>query len=230
MEKKGALFYVIDALVAASIIVVTVIIIFGTKIASNDSTVAEEAIGNYITLLSNKEIKSLVNLPVTNELILERKITNPSDTVFEAVVELHRQGFEENASALMKEVSNVILEPQYSINVSIIEGNTRTPIFERSIRKEKKAKIDLSRQQAISFKSDKYVKKSIEEIDSGETGDEACLPAKCLYITNSTVYTSALFDVQGCALGGKESWFAHCRYETTTELVGPVLVEVRLWV
>lgn len=231
MKKKGALFYIIDALVASAIIVVTIIIIFGTKVDVDDSTVAEEAIGNYITILSNKEIKSLISLPVTNRLVLERKITNPRSTIFEAVVELVENGYSSDATELMREVSNIVLEPQFSINVSLIEGNIRTPIYEKKIREESKAKIDLNRQQAISFKADKYVQKTIESISVGETGTSVCSPANCLFITDSNSdYYTAEFNLKGCSLSGQSGWFAHCRYETSTELVGPVIVEVRLWV
>lgn len=229
IQKKGALFYVIDALVAAAIITVTISIIFGTKVELQDSTVAEEAIGNYITILSNEQVSALLNEPITKQLIIERSITNPSNSIFEAVVELVDKDLLANASSLMQEATNIILDPQHSIRIVVINGATKTEVFERIVRERNKAKIDLNRQQAISFKREKYVELSTQKITSGRTGDDVCAPALCTYLTSRLVEPYE-FNLDACNSFSFMNWYAHCRYETETELIGPVLIEVELWV
>lgn len=225
MNKRGALFYVIDALVAAAVIVVTITIIFGTKVEKSDSITTEKAISNYISLLSNAEVYTIESIESDN-LIIQGIISNPGMTILEAVVELYTKDYKDNASRLLSDASDKILGPQFSVRLSLDEEI----IYVKNIRKEEKAKIHLTREKAITFKQEQIIYAIDVPIVHPNSGFTSCVQEgglDCLYIRNST--RSDNFAINSCSMSFS-GWSARCFSRSPPNLVGPEIVKVEIWI
>ncbi len=88
MNKRGAYFFVIDALIAASIIFLTLIIIFATHNLSPQDSPTLRILDEYTEFLASTKIREYPG-NYTRQLIDNHNITDLDNTLLEQLTEFH---------------------------------------------------------------------------------------------------------------------------------------------
>ena len=65
-------------------------------------------------------------------VLAEGLISDPKQSILEAVAELYGSGNLTNASILVEEITDVILEPQFGISVNLTDAGTEHLIYEKN--------------------------------------------------------------------------------------------------
>lgn len=224
MRKRGALFYIIDAFVAAGIITLTLTIVLTTKLNQPTTEAPTRELQEYLGYLETTRLKSVEqvqSIPTAEEVIRTGKASSQELTLLEALGELSTTHLTD-AADLAEETAKLVLPPQYGANVSVHTASGTTTLYTRGMDRLSTARHHLASSRPFSFTKRATRERTWEPITSGN-GNNACTPADCLFVTNTTDY-----DAYGCdqTLGG--NWRARCEsYNASEALSGTV--EVRIW-
>jgi hypothetical protein len=223
MQKRGALFYIIDAFVAAGIIAITLTVVFSVFLNAPKNEYNTEALTNYYTFFEKTRIN---NAPGTTarELIRNGTVSNPRANLFATITGLVANGRINDATAIIAETTNVALEPHYGASFTLINTSGQYELYSKDAARKNQAKFLLIRRTASSFKREPRVTTMYVPIAIGQTGEEACAPATCLYVTDTVT-----IDAYGCPNVAGAGWQARCRTYEPEALFGPVIYEVAIW-
>ncbi|MBD3209517.1 hypothetical protein GF367_03815 [Candidatus Woesearchaeota archaeon] len=223
MQKRGALFYIIDAFVAASIIALTLTIIFLSEINVPETGASREALADFTQFL---EGTSIVNLPTPTaaDLYENDLLANQDASIMQAIIELDAEGDAATATQLLQEAAQKTLPAQYGFNFSIIKQGGTTNVYERNEEREPKARTSLTFQRPTFYFQDARHTFTIASIGTGETGDDACAPSTCIYVVDPA---GPSYEDDGCD-DTHNGWEARClSYNESLMVTG--MVEVSIW-
>lgn len=224
MRKRGALFYIIDAFVAASIIALTLTIIFATQLNAPKTEAAEDALDEYTNYLETTIIR---NAPGTTKttLINERLVDNPENTLIASLAQLIQRGNLTAAQQLIQEINRFMLEPQYGLNLTLhIDGTTTQLTLEKPERLDRSS-IFLKKSILSTYQL--QVTENIYNTSITSTGNNNCKPDTCLYIIDPA---GPDYDATGCGLGFGlvKGFYAQCRQFNQTS-IHTVILEASMW-
>jgi hypothetical protein len=158
MNKRGAYFFVIDAMIAASIIFLSLIIIFTTHSLSPPSESSLRTVQEYTDFLINTKIRGFQG-SYTQSLINDGNITNLDNTLLEQLTEffyLNESGKRDTMLIMnnfTNETSRGVIPAQISFAVYL--NNTATNygllIYTKTKNKIEDSKLGMSTKK-ISFK------------------------------------------------------------------------------
>ncbi|MBN2052687.1 hypothetical protein JW756_04240 [Candidatus Woesearchaeota archaeon] len=148
MNKRGAYFFVIDAMIAGIIIFLTLILIFTTHSLKPESEPTLRMMTDYTNFLTNTQIRQFQGSYVES-LINDSNITNLDNTLVEQLVEFHYFNNPDlsnyrNTTAIMKgfvlEISEGIIPDERSFSIYL----NNESIYERSMLNINNSKLVLS--------------------------------------------------------------------------------------
>ncbi|MBU0471375.1 MAG: hypothetical protein KKF89_06120 [Nanoarchaeota archaeon] len=135
MKKRGAYFFVLDALIGGAIFLISIILIIGSYLNTPQTLQAYETTEDIMNLLLNTKVTEFQDPErIISYLAKNGYITNSEQTLFEQISELHYKEEHQLAYNLTKSILNSILEEQYGINYTIYEKKSgiNTTIYNRS--------------------------------------------------------------------------------------------------
>lgn len=231
MNKRGGLFYIIDAFIAASILIITVTVIF--SIATNIPNPLDplDEINNYFNYLHKTKMYNAQTYSTTAEALLtEGVITDPQLSVIQAVTQLYQQGLEDNATDMLAELTPRTLPVQYNINVSIGNTATATKIYGRGSAQSKiDTKMLVHKNTITHFATRTSATTYYQDIAVSSSGTTTCATDKCLHTIDNNTGTPIYYQY-GCpqtiSING---YRARCEKTTKAEIYGPYTIEVELW-
>ncbi|MBN1793205.1 hypothetical protein JW826_05985 [Candidatus Woesearchaeota archaeon] len=134
MDKRGAYFFVIDAIIAGVVLVAGLMFIFSTYSVKPESDPTVRASEDFLLFISSTKIRDYYN-PVISNMTLDGNITRIDNTILEQMMEFYYNGKQPQLEALALNVINNVVSPERSavivINSTIIHNKTVTPM-ERS--------------------------------------------------------------------------------------------------
>ena len=157
MNKRGAYFFVIDALIAASVIALSLIIIFGTHNVRKETTPTLRMVEDYTDYLVSTKVREFQG-PYRDQLVNDGNITNLDNTLLEQLTEFYFQNKTRDTTTILRnfteEISYGIVPPQRSVSLKI----NNSLIFSRENLPPNQSSLRLSSKK-ISFKkiNDSYV-------------------------------------------------------------------------
>lgn len=142
MNKRGAYFFVIDALIASSIIFMSLIIIFTTYNIQPESSPALRILGEYTNFMINTRVRDFQGVYVQS-LLDDGNITRRDNTLLEQLTEFYyiNKSKTKDTTTIMQnfiaEVSQGIIPEQRSFSVymnsSLLYSNANNPIEESNL-------------------------------------------------------------------------------------------------
>ena len=223
MKKRGALFYIIDAFVAAGIIILTLAVVFSTKLNQPTTETPTQEVQDYLEYLETTKIGSVEQvsrIPTAQEVIEQGKITTSDHTLTEAIGEL-TVTHPTDAKDLTKETIQLVLPPQYGVNMSVRVDGTRTVLYTRGTNRIPQTTHYISLRRPFTFTTRAHRQRWWATISN--TGTDACTPGECLFVTNTTDYRA-----RGCDETHNSDWKAMCESYNASETFSGTL-EVSLW-
>lgn len=136
MDRRGAYFFVLDALIGSAIFLITIVIIMGSylnvPLSKQTYILAEDLV---VVMLNTKVIE--FRDPYIQTLFDRGNITNPEQSIFEQINEFHYTNMRAEAFNLTRNIINSLLPEQFGASYSIINmsNNEKTIIFNRSVEK-----------------------------------------------------------------------------------------------
>jgi hypothetical protein len=137
MDKRGAYFFVIDAFIAVSIIIATVIIIFSAQSTKTESKPTLSLLQDFMAFMSNTKIRDLQGSS-TQALIADSNITDIDNTVLEQIIEFYyiNQSTGRNMSGIItqfiNETSSSIIPETRSFTMRIYNDTFSAVLFNKS--------------------------------------------------------------------------------------------------
>jgi hypothetical protein len=125
MQKRGSYFFVIDVFIGASILVLTLVIIFSSRVNSPAPDTTYRMAEDFMQFLSETEFR---DVGIINKFNLTRGgfVTDTTQTLLQVIEELeyyqYRTGDSNNflwSQQFIKDIIEGTIPPQYGINVSI---------------------------------------------------------------------------------------------------------------
>jgi hypothetical protein len=160
MNKRGAYFFVIDALIAGSIIFISLLVIFTTHNMRPEPAPTLRMIQDYTNFLTKNKIREFSG-PYVQSLVNDSNITNLDNTMLEQLVQFYyeNQTNEKDTTAIMynyvKEISAGIIPAQRSFALYIYlvneSGLDHTLIYSSEQKPMKDSSLVMSTQK-ITFK------------------------------------------------------------------------------
>lgn len=159
MNKRGAYFFVIDALIGASIIFLGLIIILTTHVSKAEPDAALKNLNDYVSFITSTKIRSFSGSYV-QQLINDKNITELDNTLVEQLLQFYYDNMtgKKDTTLIMKNYIQETIKtaiPEYrSISVLINE----TTLYESETIKREEARIGLSAKKPV-FKriNDTYI-------------------------------------------------------------------------
>ncbi len=144
MNKRGAYFFVIDALIAAMVIFVSLIIIFTSHNMVPDTSSSVRMIEDYTNFLTNTKVREFQGEYV-KDLINDSNITNLDNTLIEQLTEFYYYNTtgKDNTKIMWnftQEISKGIIPDQRSVIVYM----NKTLLYNRSVSPIKNSNLVLS--------------------------------------------------------------------------------------
>lgn len=149
MNKRGAYFFVLDALIGGTIFLITIVMILNSYVGVPQTRQSYMIAEDLSAFLLNTKIIEYRD-PYITELDEKGLITNPHQSIFQQIAQFHYTGENGLAHNLTKRVFNSLVSEQYGISYSIIEDGTETMIYNRSVEKIVSSRFLLSSRK-ISF-------------------------------------------------------------------------------
>ena len=159
MDKRGAYFFVIDAMIAGTIIVMSLILIFSSHTTRTESNPTIRMLGEYFSFISNTEVRNFQGSYVQS-LINDSNITGRDNTLLEQLIEFYyiNQSSPRDTSAIManflQEINNGVIPDYRSLAFYIND----TLIYQAQFIAPDEAELGLNMKK-ISFKriNDTYI-------------------------------------------------------------------------
>lgn len=136
MRRRGAYFFVLDALIGGAIFLLSVVLILGSFLnapQTKQTYVLAEDLMNL--MLSTKVIE--FRDPYLQVLSERGFVNNTEQSLFEQIVELHYRGYVNETHNLSESIIDSLLPEQFGASFNIINttNNNRTILFNRSLNK-----------------------------------------------------------------------------------------------
>ncbi len=227
MKKRGALFYIIDAFVAAGIIAVALTVVFSIFLNAPKNEYNTESLINYFSFFEETRVNSAPSATTVN-LSRNGTLTNPRANLFSAITELAAKEEYNYITTLIHETTSVALEAHYNTKFVLINSTGSYEFYRKGdAASELAAKFLLSRRTASSFKQEPQITTTTIALNINERGDTACAPSACLYVKDTA---TNITDPYGCPVNAATAnWEARCRLYEAEQLFGPVIYEVTIW-
>ena len=134
MDKRGAYFFVLDALIGGAIFIISLIVIISSFMNAPQTRQTLTQSDDIMNIMMSTKIIEFRNdyveyLKDTNQIV------NHDNTIFEQIVEFHYEGMENHTYNLTKSILNNLIGEQYGISYGIVNmsnGNTFV-IYNRSM-------------------------------------------------------------------------------------------------
>jgi hypothetical protein len=230
MNKKGALFYIIDAFVAASIIAITITIIFSTSMNPPETEIVQEALENYISYIEQTSIVR-VSGTTANSIINKEIVNNQEDTIISSIAQVYDQGNISLTTDLVTEISNIGLANNYGLNFSIRNQTVTRTLFTRNTDRLANTKTYLEKEMVVTVHMKAQENISTINMSVGEIGNTICAPNKCLYIIDDDFefFQPKNHDEDACDdLALVDNWQARC-YGYQKSKTGVYTIKVSVW-
>ena len=223
MNKRGALFYIIDAFVAASIIAMTLTVVFSSHINMPKNEQTKTTLDHYLSFLQETPIKNLDDDHLREVIINQRYVDNTNTNLLITLGLILKENNLTLAEELLNSINTIALPVQYGINFTMTIDNQPYQLTTRHPERREKAKTYFER-TIISW-YERTPKIRSEEVTITNTGDEACqaLDLNCIYINTST--TAFFTNECGNAHSGAT---AKC-YAYNKSQSGKIEAKVSLW-
>jgi len=150
MNKRGAYFFVIDAMIAGSIIFLTIILIFTTHSLKPEASPTLRVVTDYTSFLSTTKVRQFQG-DYVQSLINDSNITNLDNTLLEQLVDFYYINItgERDTGVIMSnftmEVSNGIIPDERSFALYL----NNVSIYERVMKSMDESKLVLSSQKIL---------------------------------------------------------------------------------
>lgn len=158
MNKRGAYFFVIDALIGSSIIFLGLIIIFNSHVTKTESDTSLRMLSDFITVISTTKIRSFQGAYVQS-LINDGNITNRDNTLLEQLTEFYdlNQSGAKDTTLIMEqyltEISKTVI-PDYR-SIAIYMNDTQLYGVQTILPEE--AGTGLSAQRITFYRNSTYI-------------------------------------------------------------------------
>ncbi|MFH1770378.1 MAG: hypothetical protein ABH828_02360 [archaeon] len=149
MNKRGAYFFVLDALIGGTIFLITVVMILNSYVGTPQTRQSYMIAEDLSSFLLNTKIIEYRD-PYITDLDERGLITDPHQSIFQQIVQFHYTGENELAHNLTSSVFNSLVSEQYGISFLIVENGVETIIYNRSVDKLASAQFHLASRK-ISF-------------------------------------------------------------------------------
>ena len=119
-HKKGSFFFILDVFIGAFIFLVTLLLIFNIKLSQPETESLSLKLNSFTKIVFTDQISSYNN-EYKDDVLAKSKETLPDPfmTADELIYYLHTNGYEENATLFVKNLTNVLLPNYIGINYSI---------------------------------------------------------------------------------------------------------------
>lgn len=137
MDKRGAYFFVIDAFIAVSIIIVVMVVLFSAQSSSPDSKPTLSLLQDFMVFMSSTEMRDLQG-NYTLALIADGNITDMDNTILEQVIEFYyiNRSTGKNMSGIIfkfiNETSSGVIPDSRSFTIRVYNDSISSVIFNNS--------------------------------------------------------------------------------------------------
>lgn len=152
MNKRGAYFFVLDALIGGSIFLVSVILILGSYMNVPETRQSYLLAEDLMSIIQTTKIIDFRD-PYIEYLADNGSITNPEQSLFQQIAQLHYVGKQNQSYNLTKNILLSLITEEYGVSYSIINGtsNETTIIFNQSVERENLSKRMLSSRKIVFY-------------------------------------------------------------------------------
>lgn len=157
MNKRGAYFFVIDAFLAATVIVGALIIIFTSRQSSTEAGPAISMVENFLRMVETTPIRNLQS-NLTRQLVLDGNITDLDNTILEQITEFYylnasgKKDTKNQTAALLKDAAGGLISEHRSIMVYMYTNSSeKNLVFNKSLFSQERAGLLLTGKR-INFK------------------------------------------------------------------------------
>ncbi len=232
MNKRGGIFFIMDAFLASAIITIALLSVLSTSPAQQNSVDdTKNILINYMDFFENTKAYSAQS-QVIDELITNGSISDKKENLFEAITELMIKGLQENATKLVEEQTNLILPVPYSIEFRF----NNTIIYNRSMETIFTAKQRFSRKKIINYyKPPRKITKVLSNLpDFASPFDDDCksnfgTDYDCIntkHLLSGTAVPSACYK----EYDDGQKYDVYCTAFKEGKLYPPMIIEVSIWV
>ncbi|MBU0665950.1 MAG: hypothetical protein ABIC91_04700 [Nanoarchaeota archaeon] len=147
MKKRGSYFFVLDALIGGSILLLSLVVIFSSYLNTPKLKQSYTLSDDIMTFMLNTKVEEYITT-YSLKLIRNKNITNTKNTLFEQIAIFHYEEKNELATNYTRDIIQTVLPEQYGIMYSINESE----IYNRSIDRYNKSRFLLSSRKMTFFK------------------------------------------------------------------------------
>lgn len=130
MEKRGAYFFVLDAIIAGAIFIITTVIVLGSYLNTPTTDQSYLLAEDTMKFMLNTKIKDFHD-PQVLEWAENGDINNPEQSIFQQVAEFYFLNMDSHATNLTRIIIESLWPQQYGVSYSIIEETQNQTIYER---------------------------------------------------------------------------------------------------
>ncbi len=139
--RRGSYFFLIDAFIASSILLFTILLIYGLFTAEHPSTQSAAFANDLLQFLTATQLRDF-RAPEVVAMIRDGNITDPRNTVATQLLLFVNQSKRDKAWLLLN-TSHAGLPPSLAVNVSLRDGTESILLYNRSIERVSEAKTHL---------------------------------------------------------------------------------------
>ncbi|MFH1589067.1 MAG: hypothetical protein ABIB43_00680 [archaeon] len=143
MNKRGAYFFVLDALIGSAIFLISVVMIINSSINTPTTGPSYLLSEDIMTLLLNTPVIEFRD-PYLSQIAKQGQITNLQQSLFHQIAEFHYTGKSGYATNLTRSIIESVLPEQFGMNYSIIVDGVPTTIYSRLVNSIPEATFQLS--------------------------------------------------------------------------------------
>jgi hypothetical protein len=139
LKKKGY-YFVIDALIGATIIFLSLMIILNSGSRPTKVQYNYEMAEEYTSFIINTKMEDL-NSELVLQMINDGRIKDTRHSIIEQVDEFDYKSMSSDATALVQNITEPLIPQKYGFSYTLIKGVTRTLIYSRASPDINNAKI-----------------------------------------------------------------------------------------
>ena len=150
MDKRGAYFFVIDAVIAGTVLVATLLFIFGTYTSSPEQDTTLRAAEEFMKYLSTTKVREYSDGSV-QAFINDGNITDLDNTLMAQMVEFYYKGKTVQLTAIAQDFSQNIVGKERGLIIYINGTAIYNSTYHKGISTLKTSRLALSSKR-VSFK------------------------------------------------------------------------------
>ncbi len=228
MDKRGGVFYIIDAFLASGIITIALIVVLSSVGQPSPPDDAKDALTNYMNYFEYTKIYSAPG-DIVDELYEEGLLSDQRANLFEAVTELMIHGNFSNATNLVEEQTLLILPVQFGMSLYFDDKL----VYNKSYEKYNDAEISFTRKQVMTWLEPAKTKtKILSSISDSETPfDNYCKiqfsdKYRCVDAVSGTTSQPDLCHKESST---GVTYDVYCSSFEEAKLHPPSVIEVTIW-